>query len=188
MSDPNGPESTHRPEPAHGPSGEHGGLEDLTQLPPGSPLRDAMSKPAVSRGPSEHLAGDLVAGGEMRFRVTVDGVAYDVSVEAVDDAAGAIADPGVAAPGESEPHGHGPIETAEPAESNAATTIVCPVAGVVVKLLVAPGDAVEADQPVAIVEALKVESRVLAPRPGVVAEVLVQPGQRVCAGDALVRL
>ena len=116
------------------------------------------------------------------------------ALDGMDGLSGAVDDPGVAAPKhEPVPHGKQPeaprdvAEPVAPAEEHGGT-IVCPVAGTVVKLLVGVGDRVALDEPVAIVEALKVESRVLSPHAGVVKALLVETGQRVSAGDALVRL
>ncbi|MEM8782396.1 MAG: biotin/lipoyl-containing protein [Planctomycetota bacterium] len=185
MSEPTAP----RPEPAHGPEGEHGGLADLSSLSPAAP--NPSSHP--SRRKTDRRAADTVAGGEMRFRVTVDGVAYDVAVEPLDAVAGAVDDPGVAPPTHDDPI----VQPAPPPSSHPVPSapqppgdhpLTCPVAGVVVKVLVKAGDAVAEDQPVAIVEALKVESRVLAPHDGTVSAVLVSAGDRVRAGDVLLRL
>ncbi|MEM1097230.1 MAG: biotin/lipoyl-containing protein [Planctomycetota bacterium] len=177
-----------RPEPAHGPEGEHGGLEDLGSLEPAAPKPGPQSSSSRAR----KFAEDQVAGGEMRFRVTVDGVAYDVAVEPLDTVAGAVDDPGVAPPKPEAAAAPPPVQPLTPRSSEAPAPtghpLACPVAGVVVRLLVAVGDAVDEDQPVAIVEALKVESRVLAPHDGVVSAVHVSAGDRVKAGDVLVRL
>ena len=182
-----------RPEPAHGPQGDYGGLEDLSGL-DASRESGSASPPARS---ASRFTGDAVAGGEMRFRVTVDGVAYDVAVEPLDRVAGAVDDPGVGPPSKDTSDSRttssasGALSASDRRDDTPISDggpIVCPVAGVVVKLLVAEGETVAADQPVAIVEALKVESRVLAPREGVVSAVLVAAGDRVRAGDVLVRL
>ncbi|MEM1445624.1 MAG: biotin/lipoyl-containing protein [Planctomycetota bacterium] len=177
-----------RPEPAHGPEGEHGGLADLSSLSPagGSNPSHPMRRKA------DRVAADLVAGGAMRFRVTVDGVAYDVAVESLDHVTGAVDDPGVAPPTHEDAGTPHPVAPTPPRSAQAPAAsghpLTCPVVGVVVKTLVNVGDEVAADQPVAIVEALKVESRVLAPHEGVVSAVLVSAGDRVKAGDVLVRL
>jgi propionyl-CoA carboxylase alpha chain len=53
-------------------------------------------------------------------------------------------------------------------------------------VLVAPGDAVSAGQPLVLLEAMKMEHRVLAPADGTVAEVRVEAGQYVDAHQVLV--
>ena len=87
------------------------------------------------------------------------------------------------------------FESAEPAMATADTgDVELPeggsfvdgaVAGNVWKILVAPGDAVEADQPLLIVESMKMEIQVCAPRAGKVHSVLTAEGRPVAAGQHL---
>jgi biotin carboxyl carrier protein len=60
--------------------------------------------------------------------------------------------------------------------------------GNVLRVLVAPGDAVVAGQPLVVVEAMKMEHQVLAPADGTVATVHVTPGQQVDTGQALLQM
>ena len=64
--------------------------------------------------------------------------------------------------------------------------VVAPMSGRVVKLLVSPGDQVEARQGVVVVEAMKMENELRAPRAGVVREVRVAEGVSVEAQAVLV--
>jgi urea carboxylase len=59
------------------------------------------------------------------------------------------------------------------------------VAGNVWKILVAPGDMVEADQPLLIVESMKMEIQVCAPRAGKVHSLLTAEGRPVASGQHL---
>ncbi len=61
-----------------------------------------------------------------------------------------------------------------------------PMPGLVVGLLVAEGQAVEAGDGVAIVEAMKMENELKAEAPGVVSKILVETGQAVDKGTVLV--
>jgi 3-methylcrotonyl-CoA carboxylase alpha subunit len=63
-----------------------------------------------------------------------------------------------------------------------------PMPGKVTKLLVAPGDRVEKGQTVAVLEAMKMESRFEAPRDGIVAAVHVREGEQVEEGTVLLDL
>ncbi len=63
-----------------------------------------------------------------------------------------------------------------------------PIAGRVVKLLVAAGDQVAADQGVAVLEAMKMENEIKAARGGVVETLHVQPGQSVDTQEPLITL
>ena len=62
---------------------------------------------------------------------------------------------------------------------------VAPMPGTVVRVAVEPGQRVEAGAELLVLEAMKMEHRVLANTGGAVAEVLVRAGQQVDAGDVL---
>jgi acetyl-CoA/propionyl-CoA carboxylase biotin carboxyl carrier protein len=64
-------------------------------------------------------------------------------------------------------------------------TVVSPMQGTVLEVEVAEGDAIEAGQIVAVVEAMKMENEITAHRSGTVAEVSVAPGESVGAGQAI---
>jgi acetyl/propionyl-CoA carboxylase alpha subunit len=61
-----------------------------------------------------------------------------------------------------------------------------PMPGKIVRVCVSVGEAVEADAPLVVMEAMKMEHIVRAPRPGVVASICVEAGAQVAAGAALV--
>jgi biotin carboxyl carrier protein len=63
-----------------------------------------------------------------------------------------------------------------------------PLPGTVLALDVAAGDRVEAGQRLALIEAMKMEHRIVAAHAGIVREVRVAVGQRVRAGDVVVVL
>jgi biotin carboxyl carrier protein len=60
--------------------------------------------------------------------------------------------------------------------------------GTVVRVLTAPGAQVEAREPLLVVEAMKLETTLLAPYAGTVAAVHVAEGDRVAGGAVLVEL
>jgi len=64
--------------------------------------------------------------------------------------------------------------------------IAAPMPGKVVRVLVGVGDTVQARQPVAVVEAMKMENEMRASRAGTVAEVHVREGMSVDAGAPLI--
>ena len=66
--------------------------------------------------------------------------------------------------------------------------VVSVMPGKVVRLFVAVGDAVQAGQGLAVVEAMKMENEIAAPRAGRVTEVAVAAGQTVESGAKLVVL
>ncbi len=75
------------------------------------------------------------------------------------------------------------IEVSAAEEVKDAVTTMLP--GVVLKILVKPGDKVQAGDPVIIIESMKMENEIVSPRDGIVAEIFVKEGQRVEAGDVL---
>jgi acetyl-CoA/propionyl-CoA carboxylase biotin carboxyl carrier protein len=58
--------------------------------------------------------------------------------------------------------------------------------GTILRVLVEPGQEIQAGDVVCILEAMKMENAIPAPREGVVSEVKIAEGQVVQAGDALV--
>jgi len=66
--------------------------------------------------------------------------------------------------------------------------VVAPIAGRVVKFLVAVGEDVAAGQPVAVLEAMKMENEIRAERGGRVATLHAQPGNSIDTGEPLLTL
>jgi biotin carboxyl carrier protein len=73
-------------------------------------------------------------------------------------------------------------------EATGPSSVISPMPGRVVKLLVAPGEKVAARQGVAVVEAMKMENELRAPRAGTVTEVCVREGASVEANTVLVMI
>jgi len=63
--------------------------------------------------------------------------------------------------------------------------ILAPMPGRIVRVLAAPGDRVEARQPVIVVEAMKMENELRAPRAGRIKHIGVTPGMSVEGGRVL---
>ncbi|HEX8354204.1 MAG TPA: biotin/lipoyl-containing protein [Pyrinomonadaceae bacterium] len=70
-------------------------------------------------------------------------------------------------------------------EQGGRAQIKAPMPGKVVRVLVEAGQAVEAGQPVVVVEAMKMQNELKSPKSGVVSELRVEPGSTVNAGDVL---
>jgi acetyl/propionyl-CoA carboxylase alpha subunit len=76
----------------------------------------------------------------------------------------------------------------EPGSAALAGSLVAPMPGHVLRVLVAAGDAVTAGQPLVVVEAMKMEHQVLAPAEGTVAAVHVAAGEQVDTGQVLLQM
>ena len=109
------------------------------------------------------------------YNITVNGVAYSVSVE--ETAAGAAP---VAAPA-------APAAPKAPAAPAAAPKAAAP-AGNILDVKVAAGASVKAGDVLVILEAMKMENEIVAPQDGTVASVNVNKGDTVNSGDVLVSM
>ncbi|WP_341360795.1 biotin carboxylase N-terminal domain-containing protein [Georgenia sp. M64] len=134
---------------------------------PGVPAPYAPDVPAVS---------GLGAGHELRLEI--DGLAHAVVVET--------------GPGRVAVARHGqttvltvPDRRGRGAESSSDGAVAAPMPGLVRDVAVEAGEHVEAGAVLGVLEAMKMETRLLAPHPGTVAEVLVAPGDQVTLGQAL---
>ena len=121
-----------------------------------------------------------------RFNVTVNGVSYDVVVEEVGaDASAPVAAPAaapVAAPAAA------PTQKAAPAGNAGAVAVKAPMPGTILKVNVAPGQAVKKGDVLCVLEAMKMENDISAPQDGTVASVNVQKGASVQSEEVLVTL
>jgi pyruvate carboxylase subunit B len=107
--------------------------------------------------------------GKGRYTLWIDG--YRFEVEALDERTRAIRALSAAAAG---PTGPAPIKA--------------PMPGLIVRINVKPGDAVEAGQGVVVMEAMKMENELRATSAGIVKSVEVAPGAAVEKGALLVAL
>ena len=81
-----------------------------------------------------------------------------------------------------------PTPAAAPASSGAGEAVNAVLAGNIFKVHVAPGAVVEKDDPLLVVEAMKMETVISAPKSGTVTDVFVKEGDAVAVGDALVAI
>jgi len=133
----------------------------------------------------------------MKLKVEVEGKTYEVTVEVVEGAEDFYMPlpPGPAARRTSggrfaRPSGPAPVapRPAGPAAPAGKGTVTSPLAGNIWKVLVEPGQKVEADQTLIIIEAMKMETNIQAPFAGTVKAVHVKPGDAVKVNQALVEL
>lgn len=134
----------------------------------------------------------------MKLRITVEGKTYEVDVEVVEDGPaaqlyGSTSVHGATVAGATAPKGTASSAPAPPADSadtagSSDRAVKAPMAGVIVKLMVAPGDVVAVNQVLLTMEAMKMETDVASPLNGKVRAVRVSPGESVKAGQVLIEL
>jgi len=144
-------------------------------------VRETQGRYRVTLG-EKTLELDLVRTGEHDVSVLVDGMSHDLSlektregfavllrgdrfdVELKDAVKGVVLDKAAHA---------GPLK------------LTAPMPGKIVKVLVAPGEAVEAGRGVLVMEAMKMENELRAARAGTIQEIRVKEGQAVEMGALL---
>jgi acetyl-CoA/propionyl-CoA carboxylase biotin carboxyl carrier protein len=133
---------------------------------------DGGGAPAVVDGDDERVLREVTA--------EVDGRRYQLKLW-VPDTGGAVAG------------GGGPARAAGPkrrggghvASAAGSGTVMVPMQGTIVKVLVAVGDAVEAGQTICVLEAMKMENAINAEKAGTVKEIRVAAGDSVGSGDVV---
>jgi 3-methylcrotonyl-CoA carboxylase alpha subunit/acetyl-CoA/propionyl-CoA carboxylase biotin carboxyl carrier protein len=147
----------------------------LAKHAPGVPAVHAPGVPAQQTRDVEAMTR-IGAGHELRLEI--DDLAHAVVVET--------------GPGRVAVSRHGqttvltvPDRRGRGAESSSDGAVAAPMPGLVRDVAVEAGEHVEAGALLGVLEAMKMETRLLAPHPGTVAEVLVAPGDQVTLGQAL---
>ena len=121
------------------------------------------------------------------YNITVNGVAYSVSVEETDAGAAPVA----AAPAAPAAPKAAPAPAAAPkaaAGAAGAVTVKAPMPGNILDVKVAAGASVKAGDVLVILEAMKMENEIVAPQDGTVASINVNKGDTVNSGDVLVSM
>ena len=120
------------------------------------------------------------------YNITVNGVAYSVSVE--ETAAGAA--PVAAAPAAPKAPAvpAAAPKAAAPAGAAGTVSVKAPMPGNILDVKVAAGASVKAGDVLVILEAMKMENEIVAPQDGTVASVNVHKGDTVNSGDVLVSM
>lgn len=105
------------------------------------------------------------------YTITVNGTAYEVTVEENGNAAAPVA--------------AAPAPKAAPAAGAGSVKVSAAVPGKVVKIVASVGQSVKAGDSVVIVESMKMEIPVVAPQDGTIASIDVAEGAAVENGDTL---
>jgi biotin carboxyl carrier protein len=126
---------------------------------------------------------------ERRFRITVDGTAYNVTVEDLTDSGSLLyPQPGsMALPPTPSPPAPAPATAAPPAAGAPAGPgdVVATVGGVVESVPVQVGQSVATGDTIVVLEAMKMKSHMVASRAGKVQSLNVKAGDPVEAGYVL---
>lgn len=127
-----------------------------------------------------------------KFKISIDGTQYLVEMEEVGapqpTPADAVPAPAAPAPAAT------PAPAPEPAPAPAAPAVAgsfaqtAPMPGTILDIHVKVGDTVAANQPVMVLEAMKMENEVVAEQAGTIASINVEKGAMVNPGDTLFTL
>jgi biotin carboxyl carrier protein len=123
-----------------------------------------------------------------RYNVTVNGTAYNVAVEEIEEDAS-----GNPAHNQDRPtsENYAPANPPEPPKSTAPSgniKIEAPMPGTIVEVKVKTGDSVKNGDAVAVLEAMKLENDIVSTADGIIASVNVAKGDSVSAGTVIVTL
>ena len=146
-------------------------------------LHDGALQLAVGEG--ESLAEGLLSwqqAGDGAFDVQFAGQRLRAQVHMLGEQCHVFAPQGAAVLGLADPLAHAGEVQSE------GGRLTAPMPGKVVSFAVKAGDKVSKGQPLAVMEAMKMEHTIAAPGDGVVAELLYAPGDQVTEGSELLRL
>jgi len=139
-------------------------------------IRDGFKKPEPVKPKAaqpEKVAAPAAPAGGATYRITVNGKTYEVSIE---DASGMT-----------QTHPQEPAQSTAPKpQVTDGKTVNAPLSGDVLRVLIEEGDEVKPGDEIIVLEAMKMETKVVSPHQGRVAQLLVKPGDKVENGDPLV--
>ena len=127
-----------------------------------------------------------------KFKIAIDGKEYLVEMEEIGGVQQPVQAPVAAAPAAPVAAPAAPAEQAAPAAAPVSAAsgdaMTSPMPGTILRVLVNIGDEMKENQPLMILEAMKMENEVVANHAGKVAGIHVNQGQVVNAGDALITI
>jgi biotin carboxyl carrier protein len=131
-----------------------------------------------------------------RFKISVDGVAYNVTVEELEkDGTESLSDSKVKSSPKEKTVAQklAPASVATPATSAQTTgagdgIVQSPLSGTIIEVRVKAGETVKSGTPLLSLEAMKMESEIIAPIDGRVQSIEVTAGQSVQEGQVLLTL
>ncbi|TWT81919.1 Methylmalonyl-CoA carboxyltransferase 5S subunit [Planctomycetes bacterium CA13] len=137
------------------------------------PQAAAAEKPAA---PAVAAASPAAKSGPRNYTVTVDGSAFEVTVSE----GGAVTN--------ASPVASNAAQAPAAASGSTGEAVKATLAGNVIKLVKGVGDSVATDETVMTLEAMKMETEVVAPKSGTIAAIHVKEGDAIAVGDTLYTL
>lgn len=123
-----------------------------------------------------------------RLRITVNGVSYEVEVEVLEETDADVSrlfvapPPGLVAPPVAAPQAPAP----QPAPmADGANVLTSPIAGIVTEVRVSIGAKVKENDPLVVIEAMKMNTNVASPVAGTIRSINVKAGESVRQGQPL---
>ena len=120
-----------------------------------------------------------------KYKVTVNGTAYEVELEVIDKADVKAAPAAAQAPKAEAAPVAAPAPAAKAPVAEGGESITSPMPGTVLDIKVKNGDTVKKGDVVIILEAMKMENEIMAPCDGVVASLNVTKGESVDTGATI---
>lgn len=123
-----------------------------------------------------------------RYTITVNGTAYDVTVDEAGSAPAAA--PVVSAPAPAPAAAPAAAPKAAPAASGSegAVKVEAPMPGTILDVKTSVGASVNSGDVLCVLEAMKMENDIVAPSAGTVASIAVNKGDSVDAGQVIITL
>lgn len=123
-----------------------------------------------------------------KFKITIDGREYLVEMEEIGASQPPVtqAASASAAPAAPTPASQPAAPTPQPVAPGSGEALSAPMPGSITKINVQVGDHVTENQPVMILEAMKMENEIVAPKAGTVTAIAVTKGDTVNSGDNLI--
>ncbi|MCC8016543.1 MAG: biotin/lipoyl-binding protein [Clostridiales bacterium] len=123
-----------------------------------------------------------------RYTITVNGTAYDVTVDDAGNAPAAVSAAAPAAPAAAPAAEEAKSAAPSASGSEGAVKVDAPMPGTILDIKVSVGDSVNAGDVLCILEAMKMENEIVAPQAGAVSSVNVSKGDSVEAGQVILTM
>jgi glutaconyl-CoA/methylmalonyl-CoA decarboxylase subunit gamma len=130
-----------------------------------------------------------------KLRITLNEKIYDVQVEVLEDdesyypgAGHPVTVPGYARDKAAEPDTPPAVQRRRPTGSPGGNVVMAPIVGTVTRILVEVGAQVKENQPLIVLDAMKMDTYINAPRSGTIASIECKVGDSVHVGQKLISL